>query len=709
MPTINDLPATVGDFGQDFNYSVWTPNTAVVLANVPWNSDYRDVVRFASQSALDDYIMNHAGPTLVLTGMTYARVGFPVRLNVPFNSAMRFNYMRVTNGAQPNGDTARSYYYFINDVRYVAPNTTEFDIQLDVWQTFHRDVTFGRAYVERGHIGIANENQMNDNGREYLTVPEGLDLGGEYVVEDSILGDILASNEDYGVLLVSTVSLENSGGTTQDPKLETAIPSLFENLPNGAAIYYCDSSSKFRGLMSALSGQPWVSQGIVSITVVPKIDLDEVEHETVNVPGSHIGLVVRLLNSTLPPIKHTYRTNWRNSLRFLSGRYHRLKKFMTYPYTVVEATTYTGNPLILKPESMGGSDLEFVCLQHLAPPAPRIAFYPYKYNAAQDSNPDTDVNGNIVNDKGEFLDMQTGIFNMPTFALVNSGYMAFLAQNSNSLAYQHSAADWSQQRALRGSELAYNQATANMGVTQDMARSGMHAAAQQTALANLTATHQAVTGILSNTAGSALGGPGALVGNAVSAAGNAASVSIANNQRTESLGIQTNLANQQMGIGVRQQGYMRDTNREYADFAAQGDYANAIAGVNAKVQDARMIQPTTSGQIGGDAFNLVAYRWGLDVKVKTLQAAARAAIGEFWLRYGYAVNRFAMMPSDCMAMQKFTYWKVREMNLSSSTCPELFRQTLRGIFEKGVTVWADPGDIGTLDVADNPPRTGVTL
>jgi hypothetical protein len=42
-------------------------------------------------------------------------------------------------------------------------------------------------------------------------------------------------------------------------------------------------------------------------------------------------------------------------------------------------------------------------------------------------------------------------------------------------------------------------------------------------------------------------------------------------------------------------------------------------------------------------------------------------------------------------------------------CPESFKQTLRGIFEKGVTVWNNPADMGNIDIGTNTPRTGVTL
>ena len=48
------------------------------------------------------------------------------------------------------------------------------------------------------------------------------------------------------------------------------------------------------------------------------------------------------------------------------------------------------------------------------------------------------------------------------------------------------------------------------------------------------------------------------------------------------------------------------------------------------------------------------------------------------------------------------------MNISRSTMPETFRQTIRGIFEKGVTVWhKDQTMIGRIDWANNKPLKGI--
>jgi hypothetical protein len=67
------------------------------------------------------------------------------------------------------------------------------------------------------------------------------------------------------------------------------------------------------------------------------------------------------------------------------------------------------------------------------------------------------------------------------------------------------------------------------------------------------------------------------------------------------------------------------------------------------------------------------------------------------------------MLGQLKVMSKFTYWKLTETYFQSSTMPESFKQIIRGIFEKGVTVWSNPDYIGVTDTADNTPIGGITL
>lgn len=163
---------------------------------------------------------------------------------------------------------------------------------------------------------------------------------------------------------------------------------------------------------------------------------------------------------------------------------------------------------------------------------------------------------------------------------------------------------------------------------------------------------------------------------------------------------QTNLSNQQTM-------QFADMNKQLAQATAQGDYANTIAGINAQVQQTQTVPPTTSGALGGDAFNLANGLIGVMVRFRQIPPAAMRSIGEVWLRYGYYVQRFVKLPSNLMAMSNFTYWKLHELYVRSSTCPEEYRLTVKGIFESGVTVWTDPDKIGVTDYADNVPLSGI--
>src|SRR5699024_4594821 len=158
-------------------------------------------------------------------------------------------------------------------------------------------------------------------------------------------------------------------------------------------------------------------------------------------------------------------------------------------------------------------------------------------------------------------------------------------------------------------------------------------------------------------------------------------------------------------IQQQYQSGVRDSNRSLAQFAARGDYANAVAGINARVQDAKLTQPTASGQTGGEAMNLSVDQWRDEFTATMIPSGPMRSIGDFWSRYGYAVSA-RLMPRTLQVMSHFTYWKFQEFTLGSTFIPEHYRNSIRGIFEKGVTVWSRPNDINAIDPTDNSPVVG---
>lgn len=698
MNQIYELPEPNGA-GLNFNYESWGADAVVTLCNVPWNNDYRDI----TTQNVDDYIAT-LSDTLTIRGLSYLKAFAPIRVPQSFNKISKYNYIRVQNASQPidGGDFVKSYYYFITDVQYIAPNTSQINIQLDVIQTFLKDVTFGNCYIEQGHVGVANENQLDYGGREFLTTPEGLNLGTGYVVRNihrEVLANQTVGNDRYWIMVTSTVSFLANPGNVNNPNLESARGSWMEGLPNGAEIYFFDGLADFHNYMSSMSDKPWVTQGIVSVMAVPNPTRFGITLEPSTIDSR---IMVPTANSRSKDKKTTaFNVHWRRDLlETLGERYKHLKKFSVSPYTVFELTTYTGTPIILKPELWGyrfkdnpNHLLRIVEKGHLAPPNARIVMLPEGYNGGEDSV--------ITGGDGDYLDTSTGLFDFPMFSTVNNSYANYLASSVNARAFGSQSAEWSNQKALQGNQVAFNQANESIGLTQEMNAIGINQATQATAQAN----QHAALGAGVNAASGFMGGPAA---GALNALGQGANLAMTASNNNNMLAINTNAANARTGAATRNAGYMRDTNRAYADFAASGDYQNAIAGINAQVEDAKMIPPTTSGQVGGDAFNLATSFVGYDVKLKTIDISAMVSIGEYWLRYGYRVDRFAKLTA-LHAMSKFTYWKVKELYLSSSTCPETYRQTIRGIFEKGVTVWQNANDIGNIDIGTNKPLVGIRL
>lgn len=716
-------PPLEQNFGLDFNYWVWTANTEITLTNVPWNNDYRDVVfgpDFNTTAKLNAWIDSRESEVTKITNAMYAPVDRPIQIDIPYNLASRYNYVRVYNPGHSftGSDIPRYLFYFITGTRYISTHNTELTVQLDVFQTFIRQVQFGRCYIERGHIGIANSLNFRNYGRDFLTVPEGLDVGSEYMNVASRSETIMSPRPSgYDILVVSTTELDRDPGTRNNPRLWSARGSNFLGVMSGASIYVFPSQRAFQAFMSSMSDKPWVTQGIISITAVPKI-LRYFPGHPYGVNA--IGALSRLPTSRPNVIQHHMFNNWRNSSEirnYIPERYRHLRKFYTSPYMMIEITSFMGTPIILRPEAWNSPNATVREFAALVPPEARIVFSPANYNSLRQPTTQPFEGSEYVWDGGEHLDLITQVTNLPRLAVVNNGALSYLAASAHSIAYGYQSADWSQQRAMRGADVAYDQAMQGISTARQMTEAGNQSMFYQLGVQQQLQRDNLIAGILGGSAmagatglaagpigGAAgvVGGIGAGVlnaftlGNTQRAAVESASGAALHNWRTTD-------------IGNSQSQYLADSNRGLAQWAARGDYENAIAGMNAKVRDAQLIQPSVSGQMGGEFLALLTNNLGFTIRWKMLDQAAISVVGEHWLRYGYAVRRPSLLPPTLQVMTKFTYWKLAETYIRQAPIPEGFKQVLRGIFEKGVTVWAHPEYIGQTDWADNEPLSGITL
>lgn len=392
-----------------------------------------------------------------------------------------------------------------------------------------------------------------------------------------------------------------------------------------------------------------------------------------------------------------------------------------------------GTVITYRPEDIQSDTLTVRETYTYAPSGARINFYIPGYNEAGASTTvPLRINGKDMGlpiDGGEMLNASFGITNLPHFSVVNNGGALAMANSAYTRAYAQESAQWTRQKALTSANVANSNAalqreyatrqtnwanenrTATNAITANSLNQSLAIGQNQTSqMANLQVEQNIKSNNLNGMAGIIGGGLNAVASRsplgAVNAVGGAflgsAQTDIANYGINSSAAVSNstaaaNTANQiatnaaatsqantyasgATALGNQLNAVVSQANYGLASYAAQGDYQNAIAGINAQVQQMQLTPPTTSGALGGDMFNLSNGIMGVLVRFKTCAPSALRAAGEYMLRYGYFVQRFVTPPASLECMEKFTFWQMQEAYVRG-TLPEEYRLTIKGMFE----------------------------
>lgn len=711
-----------------FTPSTWPVNTKLTLCNVPWDSDYRDVVRFATSSARDAYFNSLAGKKAVTEHATYCKPNEPVSINVPYSAAYTYNYLIVENPAQPvQGEvTPPKLYYFVVGVSMINPNNTRLWLQLDVWMTYQVGLEIGRAFVERGHVALHAWRNTSLSGnsvksRRYLMAPEGLDVGASYIETDEQQFSIVSS-DDFDMwyyLIVSAVDLETSNlpdkfGTVDNPKLPMARGMTIDGMKSACEMYMI-AASGFSSFVNNLRNYPWISNQILNITAVPG--------NYVSIGGAIYIAGVSGFKAPTTILRYSSLTSVEfsagNVSTFLAGqvstKWAAHPKARVWPFSWIKCDNQISQPLTLTLEGLAGDTLDFNVFFSSIPPYQRIIASPKWYGTTRQAI-HSPVEQNIPS--GGTRTQQTAYgdkfasglvwTDFPQVAILNDAYINYLASNANSLAYARDNAGWNLDKSLANINTSYDNAYRSLGAAQanqqaayetqrDISRYNMGNLVGNQLKDTFNSLSSGAQGAFNNVFGGA--DVSAIINTTVNAATGATANELGNLQ------FQTTQAAQQGNI---------DANYALQQWAARGDYEQAIAGIDASVRDARMLPPTQSGMFSGGMFALLASR-GLAmmyVCAMTVTEDYQNKISDFWNRYGYAVGEYIYIGQNFLLNKRFTYWKCLDTTIALGNLDEGSKNVIRGIFEKGVTVWASASDITsspTTTLTDNAALAGTAL
>lgn len=699
---------------QKLTPNTWPVGTEVTLMQVPWDANYRDIVIWNDVQQRNAYLDAQAisGTGWRSKRFSYCRPNEPISVPVPYSAAYKYNYVVVQNPMQPvdGEEQPLKLCYFILSTDYVAPGTTQLTLQLDVIQTYQFGVCLGNMFVERGHMGVSNavfkngvHNLQGQYLRKYLNVPEGLDIGDSYVMANHEWYPLTdASTFDIGkIIIISSADLAADPGTVDNPNLNVADGQNADGIPSGCNVYSMGLST-FKAVLNAMKEKSWVAQCIQSVSTFPARLLSA--GTDVQLFGNS-GITMQFLGETDTlelPLK-TYATTGNIYQQLSNGvpdGYHELYKAYTYPYSVIELTAYNGNSVFIKPELVYGNTLALTVIGCAVAPFARIGVFPTNYGQPFEGGQPVNYNQYTwhgfdgsdhtgVIPSGDFLDSCLWLADFPQFSIVNSNYITYLASSAHTRAYQYESAGWQNAKSNAASDLAYTQAM------------------NQTALNEANRYDQGPIGApqIANYAGQAMGaiesGLNRLTGQAAVSSNEVTLAGAANYLAQRQTGNLAFNATQDLSRQVAGQ------NLDYAKYAARGDYANQIAAINATVQDAALQAPSTVGQMGGQGFMWKNGLVGFAVNYKTAGGAAMRTVCDFWARYGYKIQRFynfgnAKMPA-LKVMNHFSYWKVSETYITCAKANEAEKDAIRGVLEKGVTVWGKPSEIGNIAPVANAP------
>lgn len=699
---------------QKLTPNTWPVGTEVTLMQVPWDANYRDIVIWDDVQQRNAYLDAQAlsGTGWRSKRFSYCRPNEPISVPVPYSAAYKYNYVVVQNPMQPvdGEEQPLKLCYFILSTDYVAPGTTQLTLQLDVIQTYQFGVCLGNMFVERGHMGVSNavfkngvQNLQGQYLRKYLNVPEGLDVGDSYVMANHEWYPLTdASTFDIGkIIIISSADLAADPGTVDNPNLNVADGQNADGIPSGCNVYSMTLST-FKAVLNAMKEKSWVAQCIQSVSTFPARLLSA--GTDVQLFGNS-GITMQFLGETDTlelPLK-TYATTGNIYQQLSNGvpdGYHDLYKAYTYPYSVIELTAYNGNSVFVKPELVYGNTLALTVIGCAVAPFARIGVFPTNYGQAFEGGQPVNYNQYTwhgfdgsdhtgVIPSGDFLDSCLWLADFPQFSIVNSNYITYLASTAHTRAYQYESAGWQNAKSNAASDLAYSQAM------------------NQTALNEANRYDQGPIGApqIANYAGQAMGaiesGLNRLTGQPAVSSNEVTLAGAANYLAQRQTGNLAFNATQDLSRQVAGQ------NLDYAKYAARGDYANQIAAINATVQDAALQAPSTVGQMGGQGFMWKNGLVGFAVNYKTAGGAAMRTVCDFWARYGYKIQRFYNFGGAKMAalkiMNHFSYWKVSETYITCAKANEAEKDAIRGVLEKGVTVWGKPSEIGNIAPAVNTP------
>lgn len=418
------------------------PISNLTLYNCKLDRTMHKTVDFSSRSVRDSYFSNSNAIATVVS-VPYSGDAYFIRENktikVPINADVLdsngVNYCRFNN---PQSGTTQYFYCFIDDIEYVAPNTSALHLRTDVMLTNMGNFTASECFVEREHIPKSDDVFYNQ-----LT-PESVDYGDIMVYSDERVTTNLLARDLYefanNYYICIAMSDQMHGVANLHISYIGAVPNL--------CYYYCinwDDLNYFNSVINQ-NGQ---TDAVISITAVPKMYvsiIDTINHENSD-PPRPLYLIDEKSYSDFQTFLIVKPPTMAN------GYLPRNSKLLCFPYNYLRLHNHNNSSIDLKWENSNNTtgEIDIKTVMSLGPNSMLLAI-PVNYE-----NPGNDYYTGYLGNYDTAIECS----GFPEIPWVNDLYQNYIALNKNSLESQKFSRNYNTAMGLANNAMNKNA----MGVT----------------------------------------------------------------------------------------------------------------------------------------------------------------------------------------------------------------------------------------------------
>lgn len=359
----------VYDYKNELDYSRYDySQMSIQVCSVPWEqgeahigqralSGIGNVVYFESETARDAWFDAIPDTDCFRWETKFKELHSDLTLNIPlpFDVVSNYNYVRVTyslfaNDGSPlqyeSDDGMRSWFYFIREYEFIAPNTTKLILLDDAWQTWIYSLDITNMILERGHAPM-----FAVKADEYLQNP--IDNCGYLLSEDINFGELqkvtkaqatVLNGENVVAVIVCSSNPLGDWGTKAGNTWRTPASSYYDGsgVPNMFA-FAVDTAQLDAFLENANGAAPQFKQTVQCVFFCDR------ELLTFGVTFTFCATSCRTVTDSANPISKTILTRTKGDWGY-PEKYADIAKLYTYPYSAFEITDDRGNAELVRIE-----------------------------------------------------------------------------------------------------------------------------------------------------------------------------------------------------------------------------------------------------------------------------------------------------------------------------------------------------------------------